>query len=107
MMSINKTLSHVSAAFLIASASAGCVMDDGGTPVPPPVKDAINDEPTELTIDIEASRAYADGRPMDLESGSVVLSIGHHDKLGIDSLDVRLGTMVVQGEDPALDGIEL
>jgi hypothetical protein len=60
-----------------------------------------------LRIDPAESKAYADGRVIDLQSGHVVLSIGHDDKLGIDSLEVTLGTMVVQGEDPVLDGIEL
>jgi hypothetical protein len=107
MNAINKGVTHISAAFLFAILAGGCAMDEGGTPIPPAVRDAIDDEPAQLMIDTANSKAYADGRVVALESGSIVLSMGHHEKLGIDSLDVQLGTMIVAGESPYLDGIEL
>lgn len=82
-------------------------MDEGGTGIPPKVRETIADEPAQLVVDVDASKAYADGRVFDLQSGHVVLSMGHDDKLGVDSLEVTLGTMLVEGESPYLDGVEL
>src|SRR5262245_9348640 len=101
MRNILLTVTHVSAVFLFAALSTACEMDASGTPIPA-VRESIED-PAMLTIDPAESKAYADGRVIDLESGHVVLSIGHDDKLGIDSLEVTLGTMVVAGEDPLIE----
>jgi hypothetical protein len=92
--------------FLFSILALGCSMDESGMAVPP-VRETIENEPTRLTVVADESKAYADGRVIELVSGHVVLSIGHDDKLGVDSLEVSLGTMVVRGESELVEGIEL